>query len=48
MTLSGFVGSVGQWSTIWRNKEHIDDILEVVRPDLKDGKTYYLFSNWEE
>lgn len=47
MTLSGFVGSVGQWSTIWRNKEHIDDILEVVRPDLKDGKTYYLFSNWE-
>ena len=46
LTLNGFMGSCGQWLTIWRNKEHIDDILEVVRPDLGDGKTYYLFSNW--
>ena len=40
------MGSCGQWVTIWRNKEHIDDILEVVRPDLGDGRTYYLFSDW--
>lgn len=40
------MGSCGQWVTIWRNKEHIDDILEVVRPDLGDDRTYYLFSNW--
>ena len=42
------MGSCGQWVTIWRNKEHIDDILEVVRPepDLVDDRTYYLFSNW--
>ena len=46
LTLNGFIGSCGQWVTIWRNKEHIDDILEVVRPDLRDGRTYYLFSNW--
>lgn len=46
LTLNGFMGSCGQWATIWRNKEHIDDILEVVRPDLGDGRTYYLFSNW--
>lgn len=46
LTLNGFMGSCGQWITVWRNKEHIDDILEVVRPDLNDGKTYYLFSNW--
>lgn len=45
-TLNGFMGSCGQWVTIWNNKEHIDDILEVVRPDLGDGKTYYLFSDW--
>ena len=46
LTLNGFIGSCGQWVTIWRNKEHIDDILEVVRPNLGDGRTYYLFSNW--
>lgn len=46
LTLNGFIGSCGQWVTIWRNKEHIDDILEVVRPDLRDGRTYYLFSDW--
>ena len=46
LTLNGFMGSCGQWVTIWRNREHIDDILEVVRPDLGDGRTYYLFSNW--
>lgn len=48
LTLNGFIGSCGQWVTIWRNKEHIDDILEVVRPDLGDGRTYYLFSNWTD
>lgn len=48
LTLNGFIGSCGQWVTIWRNKEHIDDILEVVRPDLRDGRTYYLFSNWTD
>lgn len=48
LTLNGFMGSCGQWVTIWRNKEHIDDILEVVRPALNDGKTYYLFSNWAD
>lgn len=46
LTLNGFIGSCGQWITIWRNKEHIDDILEAVRPDLGDGRTYYLFSDW--
>lgn len=46
LTLNGFIGSCGQWATIWRNKEHIDDILEVVRPDLGDDRTYYLFSDW--
>ena len=45
LTLNGFIGSCGQWVTIWRNKEHIDDILEVVRPDLGGDRTYYLFSN---
>lgn len=48
LTLNGFIGSCGQWVTIWRNKEHIDDILEVVRPDLGGGRAYYLFSDWTD
>ena len=43
----GFLGSPGQWQTIWNNRNTIDALLEIVRPTTEkpDGVTYYQFNN---
>ena len=33
ITLPGFLGSVGQWSELWKNREEVDSILVYTRPD---------------
>ena len=45
-TIYGYIGSVGQWLTLWANKDGIDDILQELYGDNTQLFSAFTSNKW--